>query len=357
MRPQEVFLPTRENDYTPHLLQKAAMLLMAGLILLTFVAVNIQTIVWLSSDWLVSTVLPAVVVEKTNEERDGVAATALQRSARLDEAARRKAEDMATHGYFSHYSPSGVSPWHWFEVVEYQYAHAGENLAVHFTDSEAVVEAWMNSPTHRANIVNGAYTEIGVGTAKGEYQGFDTVFVVQLFGTPAAPLQPPQPISVDEVTSSPEVTPETAISLPANTIVLGDVSPVVTMVEEEPEVIPSSPVLTRASMTFVATSSGLQSDSAAPVTTIGAELGGSTPPQSVLTMPNHVLRLTYLLLGALIAALLMLSIALGMRYHRPWQVVYGVGLLLLMSGLFYLHSFITAQVVVAAPSEPMNVYE
>lgn len=339
---------------------------MCGLILLSFIAVNIQTLLWLSSDWLVGAVLPAVVVDKTNEERSTLDELPLTRSPLLDEAARLKAEDMAKGSYFSHYSPTGVSPWHWFEVVDYQYAHAGENLAVHFTDSAAVVEAWMNSPSHRANIVNGVYTEIGVGTAKGTYQGFDTVFVVQLFGTPAAPLQPAASVPVTPPTLA-EAAPveETSAAPVAPTVVLGETTdePVSTaLTTPAPEVVtPPAPdvVVPQADTmsSFMATSSGLEPDLASTKSLLQAHQSGTTPAESFITMPNHVLRFIYLFLGAIIAVLLLISIVLGMRYHRPWQVVYGVGLLFLMSGLFYLHTIITAKVVIAAPLEQVQSHE
>jgi uncharacterized protein YkwD len=135
-----------------------------------------------------------VVVELTNEERVDNQSAPLRRNDTLDRAAQLKAEHMAKHEYFSHFSPDGVSPWHWFREAGYVYAHAGENLAVHFTDSAEVVEAWMDSPSHRQNIVDSRYTEIGVGTAKGTFDGYDTVYVVQLFGAPAvAPVSAPTP--------------------------------------------------------------------------------------------------------------------------------------------------------------------
>ncbi len=371
MKLRDLLVPTRENDYTPHLLQKAAMLLMCGLILLSFVAVNVQTILWLSSEWLVGTVLPAVVVDETNAKRAGLSETPLRRNALLDEAARLKAEDMAAREYFSHYSPSGVSPWHWFEVVEYQYAHAGENLAVHFTDSVAVVEAWMNSPTHRANIVNGVYTEIGVGTAMGTYQGFDTVFVVQLFGTPAAALQPVAVVPTEVVSAELAVevqgeslsTPETAVlgeATDESTVATLDITAVNPLEIAAPEVVTPTPDSTEyvpqnSTLTFMATSSGLR-PSLANIRdeSLYSMQSGATPAQSLITMPNHLLRFIYMFLGSLVAVLLLVSVAMGMRYHRPWQVVYGVGLMMLMSGLFYLHSAITAEVVVAAQLEEIT---
>jgi len=191
--------------------QKLSMSIMSFLVLVTFIGANLHAVLWQSSDWLVSTVLPAVVVDLTNQERTGTAAAPLQRNATLDKAAQLKAQHMAKYEYFSHFSPDGVSPWHWFNEADYLFAHAGENLAIHFTDSSEVVEAWMKSPAHRENIVNGIYTEIGVGTAKGTFEGYETVYVVQLFGTPAmVPVRAPAPQPL-------------AASSPADTLAVADV--------------------------------------------------------------------------------------------------------------------------------------
>jgi Cysteine-rich secretory protein family len=390
---KDFLIPTADNDFSPHLLQKTAFFLLCGLVMLSFVAVNVQTLLWSSSDWLVSTVLPAVVVEETNEARLKLQETALVRSAVLDEAAQLKAEHMAKNGYFAHYSPDGVSPWHWFSEVGYQYAHAGENLAVHFTDSRAVVDAWLDSPTHRANIVNDKYLEIGVGTAEGEFQGFKTLFVVQLFGTPAAPIQP---VAVTVPPLAP-VLPEPALALAApeelsevveltDTIVLGetdvpvDPSPLALVPEKtssgqktvstpeseaeadvisapaaipvlaplpqptsvSPEVVQDVPT----DESFIATTSALAPIAPDLVTPDPAQTEVTTVA-ALATTPNTVLQILYLIIGTLVAVFLSLSVVLGMRYHRPWQVVYGVGLLMLMSGLFYLHSFLTSGIALA----------
>lgn len=178
-------LNSKKINLNPSGLQKGAMVTIGILTFLTFFLSNLQIFFWLKSDWLVSTVLPAVVAELTNEQRSQFVQKPLIRSSLLDQAAKLKAEDMVKNSYFAHYSPDGVTPWHWFQEVGYTYAYAGENLAVHFNDSKMVVDAWMNSPTHKANIIKNEYTEIGIGTAKGVYEGYDTVFVVQLFGTPA----------------------------------------------------------------------------------------------------------------------------------------------------------------------------
>jgi uncharacterized protein YkwD len=130
-------------------------------------------------------VVRSVIVERTNENRTQHADGALRVSPVLQVAAQRKAEDMARKGYFAHMSPDGVTPWYWFGQAGYRFTHAGENLAVRYMDSEAIVRAWMNSPGHRANILNASFTETGIGIASGMYKGKSTVFVVQFFGTPA----------------------------------------------------------------------------------------------------------------------------------------------------------------------------
>jgi uncharacterized protein YkwD len=219
--------------------QRSALSLMGVLAVLTFFAANLQALLWQSSDWLVSTVLPSVVIELTNEERLENDTQPLVRNPVLDEAARMKAEHMAANEYFSHYSPDGVSPWYWFDEAGYVYAHAGENLAIHFTDSSEVVDAWMDSPTHRENIVNRQYTEIGVGTAKGTFEGYDTVYVVQLFGTPgvSAPVADPAPPAPQPVAAP--VEPEVVTNVVPEPILLADTptAPPAPVEETEPVVI------------------------------------------------------------------------------------------------------------------------
>jgi hypothetical protein len=96
-----------------------------------------------------------------------------------------KGEDMVTKGYFAHNSPEGVTPWHWFQEAGYSFLYAGENLAINFTDAEDVEQAWLNSPKHRANILNASFQEIGIATVPGTYNDSPTIYIVQMFGTPA----------------------------------------------------------------------------------------------------------------------------------------------------------------------------
>lgn len=132
----------------------------------------------------VAAVISSVLIDLGNVDRAMEGLPALSYSPVLERAAKLKAEDMATRGYFAHTAPDGTEPWHWFEVVGYRYVAAGENLALNFADSGDVQRAWMESPAHRANILGSQYAEVGIGTAVGKYQGQDVIFIAQMFGTP-----------------------------------------------------------------------------------------------------------------------------------------------------------------------------
>jgi len=87
----------------------------------------------------------------------------------LDKSARAKACDMRDRKYFEHVSPEGVEPWKFIVAAGYKYYDAGENIAMSYTSTKKLAEAYMNSPEHRDNILDDRYTEIGVGNC-GIYQ-------------------------------------------------------------------------------------------------------------------------------------------------------------------------------------------
>lgn len=391
------FIPHEGNAFTPHLLRQAATVGMFGLVLLSFTMANLQALLWQQSDWLVGAILPAVVVELTNKERLVNEALPLVRSSVLDAAATLKAEDMARNGYFSHDSPTGITPWHWFAEVNYPFVHAGENLAVYFTDSSEVVDAWMNSPSHRANIVDSDYREIGIGVARGSYKGYDTIYVVQLFGTPAAPVQPtPVPVAVVEPLIVPEATAvafattssnvngsevidilalnqtplvagettreapvmepvavsETPPTAPTATIApAAPITPTETIVVSQAETLPERVIDPKVPENYQALYSGLAASSTklVPAQTVLADVnGGTTAPMvaRLATEPNSTLQTMYIMIGLIVSLALMTSVLLEWRQHRPTQTVYGITLLLIMCGLFFIHTMITAGAVI-----------
>lgn len=104
---------------------------------------------------------------------------------KLTQAAQKKLDDMFANQYFEHISPSGVGPSDLAKQVGYKYVMVGENLALgNFKDDETLVQAWMDSPGHRANILNTRYLEIGVAVGKGQFEGREVWLAVQEFGTP-----------------------------------------------------------------------------------------------------------------------------------------------------------------------------
>ena len=108
--------------------------------------------------------LPAVsateVVTATNALRQANELPVLRENIILDTVATQKLNDMIANQYFNHISPLGVNPWYWFDVNQYRYSYAGENLALGFMDAQSAVKAWNNSPSHRANLLNSNYEDI-----------------------------------------------------------------------------------------------------------------------------------------------------------------------------------------------------
>ena len=181
---QDYFFPHPRNNHHPHFFSMASIATLASIIILLEVGYVVQTkVVFLKTDFLAS-VLPGALVELTNQDRAISGIAGVTEDPLLNKAAAAAAEDMAANGYFAHVSPDGKTPWYWLTMVGYRYSYAGQNIAVNVTDSVDVETAWMQSPTHRANIEKPHYTRVGVGTANGLYEGRETTFVVQFFATP-----------------------------------------------------------------------------------------------------------------------------------------------------------------------------
>lgn len=132
---------------------------------------------------LASPINASTLIELTNRTRQEAGLPPLQPNHKLTQAAYRKAYDILGHGYFSHTTPSGKPFYQWIEEENYAYLYAGENLAIDFGTNEGVLAAWLESPTHRANIINEHYAEIGLVTLRGQWQDHETTVVVQMFGS------------------------------------------------------------------------------------------------------------------------------------------------------------------------------
>lgn len=134
------------------------------------------------------------IVSSTNTQRAQNGLPPLTNNDLLNQAAFNKAQDMFEKQYFAHDSPEGLGVADLAANVGYQYITIGENLALgNFLNDTVVVQAWMDSPGHRANILNSKYTQIGVGVMRATYEGRTTWIAVQHFGFPLSAC--PQPDS------------------------------------------------------------------------------------------------------------------------------------------------------------------
>jgi hypothetical protein len=201
------FIPSEENDHKPKSLQAQSIGYFIAILVIAELGFLVTVFSPISSQFKdnLAAILPSVLVLATNEARVERNMGSLHTNPQLERAAQLKANDMAEREFFAHVNPDGQQPWYYLGLAGYRYDAAGENLAVDFIDSDDVHRAWMKSPTHMANIVQSKFTEIGIATSRGRYEGKDVVFVVQFFGTPsvATPVVPqftqtPQEVSVSD---------------------------------------------------------------------------------------------------------------------------------------------------------------
>lgn len=184
MKLHKHFLPHlyQESHHRAHLISNSSLfvylqiLLVFGTLLFSFKVKYSQVLGEI-------TFSPTEIVNLTNIQRGKNGLGTLTENSLLDQAAQAKASDMFANDYWAHYSPSGKSPWVFITGAGYKYVYAGENLARDFDNAKSVVDAWMNSPSHRANLLDHNFKEIGVAVADGKLNGRDGILVVQMFGS------------------------------------------------------------------------------------------------------------------------------------------------------------------------------
>lgn len=178
-----LFLPGHTNNHKAKVLHNSSLFL----ILIVFVIYQILFQFFPSIEPQVlgyaANISVEEVVKLTNERRKSMGLSALEVNRSLSEAALAKGTHMLEKDYWAHVAPDGTEPWNFFKSFNYKYKYAGENLARDFTNAGSAVEAWMNSPTHRENILSPKYKEIGIAVVEGDFGGVDTTIIVQFFGT------------------------------------------------------------------------------------------------------------------------------------------------------------------------------
>lgn len=213
MKLKHYLIASPENDYQPWILSKTA--------LACFVL----------SVWTLRLFMPGYIavgapgldnqdlMNRINAERTNRFIPALISNSKLSTAASIKSNDMINRDYFAHVNPDGDYVWPVIEAQGYKpYQALGENLAVDFNSAEGVVNAWMNSPGHRANILNEKFEDQGMAAVFGNFENHDTYLITNLFGTlikkasppPPAPTPAPTPAPVPAPTPTPKPTPPPA---------------------------------------------------------------------------------------------------------------------------------------------------
>jgi uncharacterized protein YkwD len=231
MKFRDFFIPTSRNNF------KAILLRTESIAVLTVLMFAFDAILGILPTTITNAELDMnSVAYLHNKERTQAGLNTLDLNSLLISSATNKADAMLESDCWDHYCPPGVSPWSFFNTVGYQYMHAGENLAEGFSDNTTLMRAWMNSPTHKANVLKTEYKEFGIGFATGTFQSQDnnTIAVVH-FGTR---METPTPVPTQIITATP---------IPATPIPTKVATPVITVVPATPiptPVITSTPVVT-----------------------------------------------------------------------------------------------------------------
>ncbi len=183
---RHLFLPHPSNNHRPKVLHHSSFISYILLAIAIQLVFQITTITRPQVLGLATDINKDRILTLVNEARVQNGLAPLKMDSLLSQAAGLKAEDMFAKNYWAHFAPNGTSPWDFFNGVGYRYLYAGENLARNFATSDQVVTAWLNSPTHRANILNGNYKDIGLGIVNGKLDNEETTLVVEFFGTKQA---------------------------------------------------------------------------------------------------------------------------------------------------------------------------
>lgn len=177
------FLPHRETHKKAHLISWNALLIYILIFILLQVSFSIFNYTKPGVLGITGDIDINEVIAMTNKEREKQGLPPVKENEALNKAAKLKAENMFAENYWAHFAPSGKTPWDFILGAGYKFTYAGENLAKNFYNSKDVVAAWMASPSHRDNLLNSKYEDIGVAVLDGTLNGQKTTLVVQEFGT------------------------------------------------------------------------------------------------------------------------------------------------------------------------------
>lgn len=180
---QDWFIPHKDTHKKAHLLSWEGLVIYILLFILLQVGFSVVSYSKPGILGIAGNIDQKRLIELTNIERQKAGLPPLSENNALDKAAEAKAQNMLAENYWAHFAPSGKTPWDFMLGSGYKFSFAGENLAKNFYNSSDVVAAWMTSQTHRDNLLNPKYKDIGIAVMDGNLNGQKTTLVVQMFGT------------------------------------------------------------------------------------------------------------------------------------------------------------------------------
>lgn len=184
---KDYFIPHDGNNHKPKILHQKSLAVIVILLLIVKISVTGYLYFLYPNQAKMSAEITGKLLELTNQDRIANGMNALTLNSTLSASAMAKADDMAIKDYFAHHSPEGIKPWDWINRDEYAYLLVGENLAINFTSAEAVHKALMDSESHKKNILNERYQDVGLAVISGELNGKVTNILVELFSVRKAP--------------------------------------------------------------------------------------------------------------------------------------------------------------------------
>jgi len=180
---KKLFIPHSGNQFHPHLIRFRMLALYCLVLIVSQFALGFFSDISKTKAIAATAISSQEIVNLTNLERQKRELPLLKENEMLKKAAYEKGLDMFADQYWAHVASDGTTPWDFILQAGYDYLYAGENLAKDFTTAEGAVNAWMHSPSHRDNIINSEFQDIGVAVVTGQFKGSETTICVQMLGS------------------------------------------------------------------------------------------------------------------------------------------------------------------------------
>ncbi len=292
---KDYFIPNDNNGNKPKILRPRQLAIITILLLtLKIFSVGYLFLVYQDEARMSETTV-AQILSLTNESRVANNVLPLTINTTLNQAAQSKAEDMVINNYFSHTSPDGRMPWNFVNRNSYTYILIGENLALNFLGADDAHAALMASPSHKKNILNPKYTDLGLAVVSGKINGEEANILVEIFGAKTEnPILAVTPIKAAAPSLSENV--QEPVAIPIERASATTTRPVIVKAEEEnyvqPTVKASAATLTPkiASSTFITPETSTKTkaeliSTTSLITDAEAETATSTAAQDLNNLP------------------------------------------------------------------------